>query len=122
MENVAEHEVRGESITVDNIGGEKIQSTHTEKLFEIQMNSYFDWSTHIDKISIELKKRTGILRRIKNRVPKNKVVMIAEAIFNSKIGYGVAVFLNPIYEEEDTQQYYCSSNFAEQHEKSNSWY
>ena len=27
--------------------------------------------------------------------------MIAETIFNSKIRYGVAVFLNPIYEEED---------------------
>ena len=27
--------------------------------------------------------------------------MIAEAIFNSKIRYGVAVFLNPVYNEED---------------------
>ena len=67
----------------------------------IHINSNFDWSIHINKISIELKKRTGMLRRIKNGVSKNKVVMIAEAIFNSKIKYGVAVFLNPIYEEED---------------------
>ena len=67
----------------------------------IHINSNFDWSTHIDKIRIELKKRSGILRRIENRVPKNKVVMIAEVIFNSKIRYGVAVFLNPIFEEED---------------------
>ena len=27
--------------------------------------------------------------------------MIAEAIFNSKIRYDVAVFLNPVYNEED---------------------
>ena len=51
---------RGESITVNNIEGEKIQLTHTEKLLGIHINSNFDWSTHIDKISIELKKRTGI--------------------------------------------------------------
>ena len=70
MENVAEHEVRGESITVDNIGGEKIQSTHTEKLFEIQMNSYFDWSTHIDKISIELKRELEYQEELRTEFQK----------------------------------------------------
>ena len=35
------------------------------------------------------------------RVPKEKIVMIAEAIFNSLLRYGVAVFLKPIYDEED---------------------
>ena len=65
------------------------------------MNSDFVWNTHIEKISIELKKRIGILRRIKHRVPKNKLVMIAEALFNSKIRYGIALYLNPVYEGED---------------------
>ena len=27
--------------------------------------------------------------------------MIAEGIFNSKIRYGVAVYLNPVFQEED---------------------
>ena len=27
--------------------------------------------------------------------------MIAEAIFNSKIRYGIALYLNPVFEEED---------------------
>ena len=61
----------------------------------------FEWKTHIDKLSIELKKRTGLLRRIRNRVPKEKINMIAEAIFNSLLRYGVAVFLKPVYDEED---------------------
>ena len=45
--------------------------------------------------------------------------MIAEAIFNSKIRYGVAVYLNPVYEEEDlkmkknSQEYFCPPSFAE---------
>ena len=48
-----------------------------------------------------LKKQTGLLRRIRNRVPKEKINMIAEAIFNSLLRYGVAVFLKPVYDEED---------------------
>ena len=51
--------------------------------------------------SIELKKRIGLLRRIKKRVPKEKIIIIAEAIFNSLLRYGVAVFLKPVYDEED---------------------
>ena len=57
--------------------------------------------TYLDKLSIELKKRTGLLRRIRMRVPKEKIVRIAEAIFNSLLRYGVAVFLKPVYDEED---------------------
>ena len=34
---------------------------------------------------------TYIYKKIKNRIPKNKIVIIAEAIFNSKMRYGVLV-------------------------------
>ena len=51
-----------------------------------------------------LKKRTGILRRIRDRVPKEKINMIAEAIFNSLLRYGVPVFLKPVYDEEDLKR------------------
>ena len=67
----------------------------------LHINADFGWSTHIDYLSIELKKRIGVLRRIKKRVPKEKIIIIAEAIFNSLLRYGVAVFLKPIYEKED---------------------
>ena len=59
------------------------------------------WNTHIEKISTELKKRIGLLRRIKQRVPKDKLVIIAEGIFNSKIRYGAAVYLIPVFDEEE---------------------
>ena len=62
----------------------------------------------MDKISIELKKRIGLLRRIRRRVPKEKIVMIAEAIFNSKIRYGAPVYLNPIFDEEDLKLIYLN--------------
>ena len=92
---------KGSQITVENIGSETISSSYSEKLLGLYLNSDFVWSTQIDKLSIELKKRIGLLKRIKNRVPKSKIVTIAEAIFNSKIRYGIAVYLNPIFDEED---------------------
>jgi hypothetical protein len=76
----------------------------------ICINSDFEWSTHVEKISIELKKRIGLLRRIKNRLPKNKMIMIAEAIFNSKVRFGIAVYLKPIFEEEDLKMKRLSKN------------
>ena len=90
-----------EIITVENVGGESLVSTHSEKLLGLHTNSDFEWSTHIDKLSMELKKRIGLLRRIRKRIPKEKINMIAEALFNSLLIDGVAVFLKPVYDEED---------------------
>ena len=76
----------------------------------LNLNSDFNWNTHIDKISIELKKRIGLLRRIKQRIPRNKLVIVAEAIFNSKIRYGIAVYITPIFDEEDLKLKKLSKN------------
>ena len=48
---------KSEVITVENVGGENLVSTYSEKLLGLHINSDFVWSTHIDKLSIELKKR-----------------------------------------------------------------
>ena len=61
---------KGRQITIENIGSEKINSTSCEKLLGLHLNSDFGWTTHVDKISIELKKRIGLLKRIRNRIPK----------------------------------------------------
>ena len=45
----------------------------------------------------------GLLKRIKKRVPKDKLIIIAEAIFNCKIRYGIAVYLIPISEREEVK-------------------
>ena len=94
---------KGDSITIEGIGGEKITSTDSEKLLGLHINSSFEWNTHIEKLVIELKKRMGLLKRIKQRVPKEKLIIIAEAIFNSKIRYGIAAYLIPIFEREEVK-------------------
>ena len=43
---------KGNHITIDNIGGENIKSTDSEKLLGLQVNSNFEWSTHVEKLSI----------------------------------------------------------------------
>ena len=60
----------------------------------------FIWFT-AEKISIDLKKRIGFLRRIRNRFSRDKLFLIAEGIFDSKIRYGVLVYLNPVYNKEE---------------------
>ena len=55
---------KGEEITVENIGGFSLKSKQHEKLLGMNINSDFEWDTHLEKIGIELKKRTGVVVRI----------------------------------------------------------
>ena len=101
---------QGTQITVNNIGGENLISTNSEKLLGLHLNSDFQWNIHIEKISIELKQRICILKRIKQRVPKEKLMIIAEGIFNSKVRYGAAVYLCPVFDEEELKARKLSEN------------
>ena len=101
---------KGKCITIEDIGGEKVESIQSENLLGLHINSNFDWCAHVEKISIDLKKRIGLLRRIKHRVPKEKLLMIAEAIFNSKIRYGCSVYLNPVFDQEELKMKKLSKN------------
>jgi hypothetical protein len=95
---------KSKDITIENIEGGNLVATKSEKLLGLNINSDFGWSTHVDKLSIKLKQRTGVLARIRYRIPKEKINMIAEAIFNSLIRYGAAVFLKPVYDEEELKR------------------
>ena len=92
---------KSKDITIEDIGGEQIKSTKTEKLLGLHINSDFNWSNHIEELSIDLKKRISLLRRIRERIPKEKLIIVAEAIFNSKIRYGSCVYLVPVFDKED---------------------
>ena len=76
-------------------GGETLSSTYTKKLLGLHINADLKWNTHIDEITSELRKR------IKQKIPADKLTIIADAIFNSVIRYGIAVYLVPTYEKEE---------------------
>ena len=86
---------------MSDIRGEKLKSSSSEKLLGLHVSSSLDWKIHVEKLSIELRKRIGLLRRIKYKVTQEKLGMIAESIFNSKLRYGISVYACPVYEDED---------------------
>ena len=62
---------------------------------------------------IVLKQRIGLIKRIKKKIPKEKLVIIAEAIFNSKVRYGIAVYLKPTFEREEVKMEKLSAHTKE---------
>ena len=66
------------------------------------MSADLDWKVHIETLEKLLKQRLGLLRRIKYKIPKDKLQIVAEAILNSKIRYGIAVYGRPKTEEKQT--------------------
>ena len=86
---------KGAQITLEDIGGEELESSDHERLLGLQVNSGFDWKTHIQHLCSTLKKRLGMLKRIKHRLPREKLHLVAEAIYNSPIRYGIAVYYRP---------------------------
>ena len=92
---------KGSKVTIKNIGNETINSTDSEKLLGLHISSDFCWNSHVHHVSVDLKKKLGLLMRIKHKVPKKILIQIADSIFISKIRYGISVYLNPIYEKEE---------------------
>ena len=82
------------NITME-IAGEQITSVESEKLLGLHFSSSMDWKTHIQKLLSTLNQRLGVLRRLRPKVPGDKLRIIAEAIFTSVARYGIAVYSKP---------------------------
>ena len=74
------------------VGGEILKSKETEKLLGMNISSSLGWDTHVDKLCHTLKQRLTLLTRIKQKVNCQKLKVISEAIFMSKIRYGLSMF------------------------------
>ena len=91
--------------TVMTILQEEIEAQETEKLLGLMVSSRFDWKAHVDNLCIKLKQRLGLLHRLKQKLPRDKLVIVAEAIFNTSIRYGIAVYLKPRLKDQNTGSY-----------------
>ena len=85
---------KADKITME-IAGEQITSADSEKLLGLHFSSAIDWKIHLDKLIAKLNQRLGILRRLKSKMPQDKLKIIGEAIFTSVARYGIAVYLKP---------------------------
>ena len=87
---------RGKAETIElEIAGEKLISVEKEKLLGIKVASNLGWKNHITYICGKMEQRLSILRRLKNKVPQDKLKVIANAIFTSVARYGIAVYSKP---------------------------
>ena len=97
---------QGDTLILEDVGGVKLTSlkeNESEKLLGLQISREFNWKIHVDMLAVELKKKIGLMRRIRNRLTRGKMLMVAESIFNSKVRYGIALYLNPTFETEDVK-------------------
>ena len=85
-----------------DVGGQKLSSKDSDKLLGLEVSAALNWKAHVEKLCLTLLKRLGLLRRIRYKVPREKLRIIAEAIFMSKIRYGIAVYMKPRLQEEDS--------------------
>ena len=95
---------KSETITIENIGGATLTSKHSEKLLGLNMAASLTWDTHIDKLSLNLKQKLGMLKRIRHKVGRHKLQIIGEAIFTSKIRYGIALYGTPKFDFSSQEQ------------------
>ena len=86
------------------VGGEVLETADSEKLLGLHINSDLNWSTHVNKLCTTLKQRLGLLRRIKCKIHSHNLQMVAEAIFQSKIRYGISVYTLPKFEFNNLEQ------------------
>ena len=63
---------KAETITM-NIAGEELESKETEKLLGIMVSSDMGFKNHIDTTCGKMNQRLSILRRLKNKVPQDKL-------------------------------------------------
>ena len=85
---------KAETITME-IAGEVLKSKAFEKLLGVRIASDLGFKSHIDNLCGKMNQRLSILRRLKNKVPQEKLRIIAGAIFTSVARYGIAVYSKP---------------------------
>ena len=76
-----------------------VTAVHSTELLGMTIQGDLKWDSHIKDLKKTLKKRRGVLARLKHLVTRESLRIAAEAIFTSKIRYGVAVYLRPKLKE-----------------------
>ena len=94
---------KGKCIEIE-VGGELLKATENEKLLGLHVSSNEDWTTHVNKLCTTLKQRISLLRKIKHKINSVRIKIVSEAIFNSKMRYGTALYSRPKFEFNHLEQ------------------
>ena len=74
------------------IGDSWIEEEKDSKLLGLHIAQNLKSKTHVKKTIPELRKRTGLLKRLSPYVPQEELPLLAEGLFNSKIRYALSVY------------------------------
>ena len=78
-----------------------VEASQSTELLGMKIQGDLKWDSHILELKKTLRKRIGVLTRLRHLVPKHSLKMAADAIFTSKLRYGIATYLRPKLKIED---------------------
>lgn len=79
-------------LTSVKIGNENVPIETEGKLLGLQFSKDLSWGKHIGDLRGILNQRISIIRRLKEILPMPQLIMVGEALVNSKIRYGIAAY------------------------------
>ena len=77
-----------------------IEASKNTELLGMKIQGDLNWDCHIEELKRKLRQRIGLLKRLRHVIPKNALKLAAEAIFTSKLRYGIASYLCPKLRDE----------------------
>ena len=83
------------------IGEDKVEISDSTKLLGVTIDSDQKWSTHFSSLISALNKRTFMIRRISNQIPKKKVLNVVHSLWMSRLRYGLQLCNKVKVQEED---------------------
>ena len=78
-----------------DVGSAKITEQDTQKLLGLEIANDLKWDCHVEKLKGKLRHRLYVLRHLSQLLPKEILLQISDAIFNSQLRYCMCLFLRP---------------------------
>lgn len=83
------------SVKECNIGTTCVKIQSSVEILGMKLDKELTWKNHLADLVTVLDKRTGILRRLAQSMPRSALRIIAEGIFMSKLRYGISCYASP---------------------------
>lgn len=74
------------------VGDANVVESQSGKLLGMTISSNLQWVDHINDMKQALHYRLFLLRRLRGLIPENSLTQVTEAIFNSKLRYGISAY------------------------------
>ena len=77
------------------VGTATIQKSKHEHLLGVEISQNLTWVAQYEKLSLELSRRLGLLRRLTFHLPKHVLLKLVTPVFTSKLMYAIEIYTDP---------------------------